>query len=224
LRADGAGLRDWHAGQIEELVTMKATRAIVQQRVEELLRIRLGGAGFWRIREYVRHQEAEKGSPFHLAEGHKPLSDSQLWRYLARAERLIAESCHASRQKLLAQHLAQRQKLFQRAVEKDDQKTALAILDSTAHLAGIWDAEVREALDRLRREILIRFGAQNRSPGGVEGTRTLAGPAPVDQPGTYTTLPAEERPGPDPTNGPPQSGPLAATITPLELGPDAPAM
>jgi hypothetical protein len=159
---------------------MKATKAIVQQRVEELLRIRLDGGAFWTIREYVREKEAEEGSPFHLAEGQKPLSDSQLWRYLAQADRLIKETCRREREGLLALHLAQRQRLFRRAVEKDDQKTALAILDSTAHLAGIWDAEVRDALDRLRKEILLRFGEQNGSQGRAEEPRALAGPPSLD--------------------------------------------
>jgi hypothetical protein len=42
------------------------------------------------IREHVREREQEKGSAWELPEDGKPLSDSQLWRYIARADRLSA--------------------------------------------------------------------------------------------------------------------------------------
>ncbi len=40
----------------------KATKAVVAQRVEEVLRIRLDGAQFWDVREYAREKEHEAGS------------------------------------------------------------------------------------------------------------------------------------------------------------------
>ncbi len=69
----------------------KPTKAEMQLRTEEILRIRLDGAEIWDVREYVREQEQEKGSLWELAEGDKPLSDSQLWRYIAKSDKLIAE-------------------------------------------------------------------------------------------------------------------------------------
>jgi hypothetical protein len=55
---------------------MKPTKAQVEARVTEILRIRLDGAEMWDVREYVREKEKEEGSVWQLAEGQKPLSDS----------------------------------------------------------------------------------------------------------------------------------------------------
>ena len=117
---------------------MKATKAQTQARVEEVLRIRLDGAEVWDLREYVREKEQEAGSVWELPPGGKPLSDSQLWRYLAKADRLIAESCRASRKKVLRQHLAQRRNLYAKAVSSGDYRTALAVLRDEAELQGIY--------------------------------------------------------------------------------------
>ncbi len=117
---------------------MKATKAQVEARVTELLRIRLDGAEFWDVREYAREKEQEEGSPWQLAEGQKPLSDGQLWRYLARVDRLIAESCRASRKKLLRRHLAQRRALYAKAVSQGDIRGALACVRDEAELQGIY--------------------------------------------------------------------------------------
>src|SRR5262245_40206736 len=112
----------------------KATRAPILRRVEELVRIRLDGAELWDVRQYVKGQEAREGSAWRRAEGQKPLSDIQLWRYIARADGLIAESCRPSRKKLLRRHRAQRRHLYAKAVYSGDYRTALAALDSEAKL------------------------------------------------------------------------------------------
>jgi hypothetical protein len=117
---------------------MKATKAQIQTRVEEVLRIRLDGAEFWDVREYAREKEREAGSSWELPPGGKPLSDGQLWRYITRADQLIAESCRASRKKLLRRHLAQRRNLFAKAVSSGDIRTALAVLRDEAELQGIY--------------------------------------------------------------------------------------
>jgi hypothetical protein len=116
---------------------MKANKAQVQTRVEEVLRIRLDGAEFWDVREYAREKEREAGSVWELPPGGKPLSDGQLWRYIGRADRLIAESCRASRQKLLRRHLAQRRNLFAKAVSAGDYRAALAVARAIAPSARV---------------------------------------------------------------------------------------
>jgi hypothetical protein len=124
---------------------MKATRAQVQARVEEVLAIRLDGAEFWHVREYAREKEQEEGSPWQLDEGQKPLSDGQLWRYIARADQMIAESCRASRKKLLRRHLAQRRNLYAKAVSQGDIRAALAAVEAEARLQGLFDIPSRPA-------------------------------------------------------------------------------
>jgi len=44
----------------------KPTKAQVERRVAEVLAIRLDGAEFWHVREYVREKEREDGSPWRL--------------------------------------------------------------------------------------------------------------------------------------------------------------
>jgi hypothetical protein len=136
---------------------MKATNAQVQARVEEVLAIRLDGAEFWDVREYAREKEQEEGSAWHVAEGDKPLSDGQLWRYIGRADKMIAESCRASRKKLLRRHLAQRRNLYAKAVSQGDMRTALAAADSEAKLLGLFaPIRVRHGGDKKSGPIVIR--------------------------------------------------------------------
>ncbi len=167
---------------------MKATNAQIQQRVEEVLRIRLDGAEFWDVREYAREKEQEAGSAWTVPEGGKPLSDGQLWRYIARADKLIAESCRASRKKLLRRHLAQRRNLFAKAVSAGDYRTALAAARDEAELQGLYppkkiaptnpkgdepyagnltDAERAAALEALYAR--LGAGGGGAAPGGPAG-------------------------------------------------------
>src|SRR4051794_47030 len=112
----------------------KPTRAQVQQRVNEILSIRLAGAQIWDVREYVREKEQEAGSPWQLANGEKPLSDSQLWRYVRRADEAISSSMVSSRKRALRRHRARREYLYGLAVNQGDIRAALACVDSDARL------------------------------------------------------------------------------------------
>src|SRR2546421_11364180 len=95
----------------------RATKEQVEARVTDLLRILLDGAeAGWDLCEFVREKEAEEGSYWHVAEGAKPLSYSQIRRYVEKAEKLIARSCRTSRKKLLGQHQAVRRNLEAKAV------------------------------------------------------------------------------------------------------------
>jgi hypothetical protein len=116
----------------------KATTALVARRIEEVLRIRLDGAEFWDVREYAREKEAEAGSAWELLPGGKPLSDGQLWRYVSRADKLIAESCLARGKKMLRRHLGQRRNLYAKAISQGDVRTALAVLSDEAKLLGLY--------------------------------------------------------------------------------------
>jgi hypothetical protein len=162
---------------------MKPTKAQVEARVTEILRIRLDGAEIWDVREYVREKEKEEGSVWQLPEGQKPLSDSQLWRYIAKADNAAHESCRASRKKLLHRHLAQRRNLYAKAVSQGDVRAALAVLDSAAKLQSLFptvpkptdeqhpasaggDEESGAVLAALR-AALDRRGGADRPPDGT---------------------------------------------------------
>jgi hypothetical protein len=125
------------------------------------------------VREYAREKEKEEGSPWFLPEGGKPLSDGQLWRYIGRADRLIAESCRASRKKLLRRHLAQRRNLYAKAVLAGDIRAALACAQDEARLQGLYPVEKRELTGAVRlvltEEIVDGPDPQDDSPAPDPG-------------------------------------------------------
>jgi hypothetical protein len=106
---------------------MKATKAVVAQRIESVLRIRLDGAQLHDIRDYANAPEQGWN-----------VSDSQLRRYIAASDKLLAERLERDRDKLFARHVAQRQTLFARAVNSADFRTALATAKDEAELEGLY--------------------------------------------------------------------------------------
>jgi len=116
----------------------KAEALRVARRVEEVLRIRLDGAQFWDVCEYVREKERESGSAWELADGAEPLSDSQVRRYIQRADRLILASVKEKRGKVLRRHLARRERMYGAAMNAGDVRTALAVLQDEARLRGLY--------------------------------------------------------------------------------------
>jgi hypothetical protein len=118
----------------------KASKALAVARVEDLAQVCLDGAFlFSQIREYVRDREEEPETPWTLPDGEEPLSDSQIRRYVSRAERLIGESFERKRGKLLRRHIGQRRNLYARAVTCGDLGTALSILKDEAALERLYD-------------------------------------------------------------------------------------
>jgi hypothetical protein len=123
---------------------MKATAATIRARVDDILRILLDGAEPWDVRQYVAEKEAAGEPPWTVPEGGKPLSERQLRRYCARADKLLGESCRTNRKKLIRRHMAQRRSLYARAVSKGDERTALAVLRDLAELQDLYPARKTE--------------------------------------------------------------------------------
>jgi hypothetical protein len=121
----------------------KADKALAARRTEDILRIRLDGAEFWNVREYMREKEKEDGSAWFLAEGETPLSDSQIRRYQTQADKLMTASHERSRNKLFRRHLAQRRSLYARAVTTGEIRTALACLRDEAEMLGLYSPRPR---------------------------------------------------------------------------------
>jgi hypothetical protein len=144
----------------------KATKALVEARVTDLLRIKLDGAEAWDICEYVREKEVEVGSCWHVPDGAKPLSDSQIRRYATKADKLISASSRAHRKKLLRRHLAQRRSLYALAVRQADVRAALACIRDEAELQGLYEIDLVRKLEGLKREIekLKRDAPEDKTP------------------------------------------------------------
>ncbi len=207
---------------------MRATDPIFRQRVEDVLRVRLDGAEGWDVRRYVAEMEAKGEPPWKIEEDGKTLSERQIRNYVAAADKLIAESCRQSRNKLLRQHQAQRRNLYARCVNKGDERTALAVLRDLAELQGLYGDEVTRQLEELRQcvEALTRGddGSGSGNPGGTPG------PVPDDSPSGggaagYAALdPAAPGPGGDLPGGADDAGPLADETPALPLFPPANAV
>jgi hypothetical protein len=119
-------------GSTRRTVPGKANKAEVAARVEAVFELRIGGAGFTDIREYARaptDRQGQKLPPWDV-------SDSQLWRYIAAADKLCKERYNAKADHLLARHLLRRERLYAHTLEVGDFKTALAILKDEAVLEG----------------------------------------------------------------------------------------
>jgi len=129
---------------------MKATKAQVRQRVEEVLAIILDGASFVQIRQYVSEKQEANEAPWTAPDG-KPLSDRTLWRYIAEANKLIAESCRETRKRTLQRHLAQRRNLYARAVNTGDYSAALRCLRDEAALLDLYPNQQDQLQEQERR-------------------------------------------------------------------------
>jgi hypothetical protein len=117
---------------------MKASKATVRARVDDILRVIVDGAEPWQIGPYVAEQEQAGAAPWTVPDGGKPLSRRQIRRYVSWAERLMAASPRTDREKLLRKHEAQRRNLYARAVNKGDERTALAVLQDLAKMQDLY--------------------------------------------------------------------------------------
>jgi hypothetical protein len=103
----------------------KATKTEINQRIDEVLRIRLDGALAHDVQAYA----AEKGWG---------LSERQVFRYIAKADALMAKRLEQDREKNFARHIQSRRTLYARCVNAADYSTALRVLDSEAELLGLF--------------------------------------------------------------------------------------
>ena len=111
---------------------MKSTQATIQQRVEEVLQVRLAGGDFLAIRQYASAQGWG-------------VSERQLWRYIAAADALLARNTEKDLDKLLNRHLAQRRDLYARCLAQNDLSNARGVLADEAKLLGLYDRSLLSA-------------------------------------------------------------------------------
>ncbi len=112
---------------------MKSTKAEVMKRVEEVFKLRLGGAEFSDIVQYASAPEQNWN-----------VSERQLWNYIAAADRLVKERFDAKAEHLLNRHVLQRRTLYAHAMGAGDFRTALAVLQDEAKLEGLYPATKTE--------------------------------------------------------------------------------
>jgi hypothetical protein len=154
--------------------TKRSTRAEFERRVDAVLKLRLGGAEFQDLREYAVAPEQAWN-----------VSDTQLWRYVAAADRRCEKYFDTRAGHLLSRHLLQRRALYAYAMAAGDYRTALAVLQDEARLEGLYpptrvaptnpdgDEEYGQLTDEERAAgiaaILARFSTGGPGPTAAEG-------------------------------------------------------
>ena len=108
----------------------KADDLEVARRVDEVLRIRLDGAQYHDVLQYV-------------TENGWNLKERMIREYMARADDLLIARQDKDQAKLIAMHLARREAMLARAINAADYRVALSILDSMAKLQGLVVDKVR---------------------------------------------------------------------------------
>jgi hypothetical protein len=152
----------------------KATAAIVARRVEEVLRIRLDGAEFWDVLQYIAEKQEAGEGVWAVPDGEKPIAERTVWWYIQRADKLLAETFRkeAGRKKLLRRHLAQRRNLYAKALNQGDVRAALAVLDSEAKLLDLYpkpEDALRRDIEELKNMLAKTDPDDGNSDGNAEG-------------------------------------------------------
>ena len=128
----------------------KSTAATVAGRVDAVLARRTAGATLTDIRAYA-------------GENRWGVSDSQLRKYIAHADRVLRPRRGKARKTVLAMHLARRTAIYARALAAGDLRTALAALTDEAKLLGLYP-NVR-AFRRQIAELSTRLTALEAAAG-----------------------------------------------------------
>src|SRR5215831_3327842 len=105
----------------------RADKLRMEQRLDDIVRIRLDGAQWWDVREFVSEKEREQGSCWELKQGGKPLSERHLRNYVRKADAVIIASVKEKRPQAIRRHLARREHMYGAAMNAGDIRTALAV-------------------------------------------------------------------------------------------------
>jgi hypothetical protein len=124
---------------------MKATKAQVDARVHDVLKLRLSGAEFPDIRQYASAPEQGWN-----------VSDRQLFRYIAAADNLCEKLFDAKASWLLSRHLLQRRQIYALALGAGDFGTALRVLQDEAKLESLYDLDLVRRLEALEAAAAVK--------------------------------------------------------------------
>jgi hypothetical protein len=106
----------------------KVSAAEIEKRLTEVLRIRMAGGEFYDIKEYANAKEQNWG-----------VSDSQLWRYVRKTDKLVYDALEKDRGKLIMKRRAQLSDLYSMAINQKNIGVALAVHTKMCDLEGLYD-------------------------------------------------------------------------------------
>ena len=96
-----------------------------QQRINEVLEIRLAGAQFHEICAYADEQGWN-------------VTQATIRSYIDAGTTALAEQLEGTREEIINRHLAQRRRIYAKAVSGGDYRVALSILQDEAELMGLY--------------------------------------------------------------------------------------
>jgi len=111
----------------------KQTDTTVDQRIEHVVRLRLGNATLADIRQFAAQPEQCWR-----------VCDRQLKRYIRKADELILASFNEDRERLLREHVVRRDHLYRVAMQQGNVRDALAVLKDLDELMGLYPAKRTE--------------------------------------------------------------------------------
>ena len=118
-----------------------ATPVIGRARKLEIVQLRLNGAQWYEVLEWIRTREAEpvtEKNPANCWTSEYKLSLASVFWYIGEADKIISELAEINRDRAYKKHLAQRQNLYAKAVNMGDIGNALRVLDSMAKLQDLF--------------------------------------------------------------------------------------
>jgi hypothetical protein len=119
----------------------RPTGPIVEQRVAQVVQLRMSGAKPCDVRHYVSGLEAAKQVPWVIPNGGSPLCERQIRRYMRAADAQLAAISRTCRDRNLRWADAVRKNLYRRALAAGDLRTALAVLQDLARLHDLYPAQ-----------------------------------------------------------------------------------
>jgi hypothetical protein len=119
---------------------MKATTTLEEQRIREVLQIRLDGAEEWDVVAHVADKEKAGEEPWTVTAD--PLNEEQIVDLISEADKRIAASRPAE-ESAVARHLAMRGSLYARAIQAGEIRAALAILADIAKIEEVYPAKAK---------------------------------------------------------------------------------
>jgi predicted RNase H-like nuclease (RuvC/YqgF family) len=134
----------------------KANKAIAEQRTDEVLRIVLDGAMLHDVVAFVRENERDPESVWHVPDDGTPLSEAMIRKYIEYAYDWIDEHHEKSRRRLLRRHLARVQHLYGKTMVAQEFSVALAALKHLAEVQRLMPSpadEMQRQIDELRRQM-----------------------------------------------------------------------
>jgi hypothetical protein len=157
---------------------MKADKATIRARVDDILRVILDGAQPWDIRQYVSQRQAAGEPPWTIPEGGNPLSERQIRRYCDIADRWMARASRTHRRNLFRRHVARRERLYGWAVAAGQLNVALAVLRDLGEFQGLYpsaDDLLRREAEALRKQLAGRKEARREGSNG-QAAEGVGGP------------------------------------------------